>query len=68
MVEFTKSFVAGFKYNDLTPHISWGKQFVAWAKLDSSPDEDVRTFATKLKSQVLRQKAIELVRSHTVPG
>lgn len=68
MVEFKKSFVAEFKYNELTPHISWGKQFASWAKLDSSSDEEVRAFATKLKSQIVRQKAIELVRSHTVPG
>ena len=67
MPEFKKSFVSGFKYNDLTPHIPWGRQFVNWSRIDSHVDEEMRVFAKKLAGTVLRQKAIELVRSHTVP-
>ncbi len=67
MVEFKKSFVAGFKYNELTPHISWGKQFIAWAKLDKSEDEKTKEFVSKLSNTVIRQKQIELVKNHTVP-
>lgn len=67
-VEFKKSDVANFRYNELQPQLSWGKQFVAWFKLDKSEDEQVRAFASKLSTTVIKQKAIELVRSHTVPG
>mgnify|MGYP000620803675 CR=1 FL=1 len=66
-VEFKKSDVANFRYNELTPHISWGKQFVAWSKIDKSENEELKAFASKLSSTVIRQKAIELVRTHTVP-
>lgn len=66
-VEFKKSFVSQFHYNDLTPNISWGTQFITWAGLESFPDEDVKEFVKKLKAERMKSKAIELVRSHTVP-
>jgi len=68
MVEFKKSFVAGFKYNELTPQVPWGRQFVNWSKIDKSEDEEMKAFAKQLGSTISRQKAIELVRSQTVPG
>lgn len=66
-VEFTKSFVSQFQYNDLTPHISWGTQFITWAGLDKHPDQPVKDFVKKLKAERMKSKAIELVRSVTVP-
>lgn len=67
MVEFTKSFVSGFRYNEMTPQVSWGIQFSNYAGLRNHESPDVREFDAKLRGTVLRQKAIELVKNHTVP-
>ena len=66
-VEFKKSFVSQFKYNDLTPGTSWAEQFIRWARLDNYPDEDVKEFVKKLRAERMRSKAMELVRGVTVP-
>lgn len=65
--QLKKSQVAAFSYNDLTPQISWGKQFVTWSKIDKSEDPEMLAFAKQLGSTLIKQRAIELVRTHTVP-